>query len=180
VLQSIISKQNLDAMVNLVERLPKGDFAEVGVYHGGSAWELYKVSIRQGRKLYLFDTFKGTPVFTEGLDKHRIDGEFADEHAIENITKFMPLAELHIGVYPATHPYFMKDLAFVHCDCDQYISYCDVIEKMWPLVVPGGVLLFDDYPYLGGAKKAVEEKFDTRLLQRCGGRYYVVKDNNSV
>jgi hypothetical protein len=46
---------------------------------------------------------------------------------------------------------------------------------MWPLVVSGGILLFDDYPYLAGAKKAVEENFSIDELKTCAQRYYVVK-----
>lgn len=175
-LQSIVAEGNLRAMQDLVRALPPGHIAEIGVYHGGSAEYLYEVALEQGRDLHLFDTFSGTPVFTAGLDRHKIDREFADGHAPANIRRRMPAAYLHIGVYPDTHPADLQDLAFIHCDCDQYISYVAVIEKMWPLVVPGGAMLFDDYPYLGGAKKAVEEYFDVSQLRKCCGRYYVLKD----
>ena len=87
----------------------------------------------------------------------------------------MPRAELHIGVYPETHPAGLRDLAFVHCDCDQYLSYRAVIDRMWSLVVPGGFLLFDDYPYLKGAKRAVEESFEPAALQKAGQRFFVQK-----
>lgn len=175
-LQSIIAPPNLSAMVDLVERLPAGDLVEVGVYHGGSAMELYKVALAQNRDLHLFDTFSCTPFFTEGLDRHKIDEEFADASAPGNIFLAMPMAKLYIGIYPETHPASLKEVAFIHCDCDQYLSYRAVIDYMWPLVVPGGVILFDDYPYLGGAKKAVEESFDLRFLRKCGGRFYAVKE----
>ena len=173
--QSIIGKPNLEAMANLAEGAPPGCFAEVGVFHGGSAWELYQVAVRRGRELHLFDTFIGTPFFTEGLDQHKIGAEFADEDAPKKIRVMMPLAELHIGVYPETHPASLKDVAFIHCDCDQYLSYRAVIDRMWPLVVLGGFLLFDDYPYLGGARKAVEESFAPARLKKCGQHFYAVK-----
>jgi hypothetical protein len=171
---SIIAAHQLTAMADLADSMPLGDFVEVGVFHGGSALVLYSVAVRQRRRLHLFDTFTGVPVFTEGLDKHAL-GEFSDPEAEERIRFQMPLAELHVGVYPDTHPSDMGSIAFIHCDCDQYISYRAVIDRMWPLVVPGGVLLFDDYPYLEGARKAVEESFNPAGLRLCEQRYYAVK-----
>ena len=167
-------------MVALAETAPLGAFCEIGVYHGGSAWQLYQVTQKQGRDLHLFDTFTGTPVFTEGLDRHLVDGEFADLFAPDHIKRHMPAAKLHIGIYPTTHPEDLKDIAFIHCDCDQYLSYRAVIDTMWPLVVLGGMLLFDDYPYLGGAKKAVEETFSRNELYKCGEHFYVIKGETLV
>ena len=175
VLASIVNPQQLVAMANLAEATPDGAFVEVGVYHGGSAYHLYEVAVKQSRELHLFDTFTGTPYFTEGLDKHKIDEEFADRDAPKHISHLMPLATLHVGIYPDTHPNDLAPIAFIHCDCDQYLSYCAVIQHLWPLVVSNGILLFDDYPYLDGAKKAVEENFSVNELRQCLGRYYVVK-----
>ena len=179
-LPSIVGRSNLIAMRHLAETAPEGCFCEVGVFHGGSAWELYQVTSLQGRELHLFDTFRGTPVHTPGLDKHKIDDEFADEQAPKRIADVMPLAHLHIGVYPDTHPKDLKEIAFIHCDCDQYVSYRAVIDIMWPLVVSNGMMLFDDYPYLGGAKKAVEESFVLSDLHKCGEHFYVVKGSARV
>lgn len=174
-LTSIIASAQLDAMCAIAATTPPGDFAEIGVYRGGSAARLYGLALFQGRELHLFDTFSGTPYFTEGLDHHQIDEEFADAKAPMRIAQMLPSAKLHIGIYPETHPAGLANLAFVHCDCDQYLSYKAVIERMWPLVVPNGILLFDDYPYLEGARRAVEEHFDVSDLKRCAQRYFVVK-----
>jgi O-methyltransferase len=174
--ESIVSLPQLAAMRALAQTAPQGCFVEVGVFHGGSAYELYKVAMQQGRKLHLFDTFTGTPVYTEGLDRHKVDGEFADISAPARIRELMPEAELHIGVYPETHPIDLGEIAFIHCDCDQYLSYRAVIENLWPLAVRHGMMLFDDYPYLAGAKRAVEETFSIAQLSKCGQRYYVTKD----
>lgn len=158
--------------------MPEGCFVEVGVYQGGSASILYEIAEAQQRELHLFDTFSGTPFHVPGLDKHKIDAEFAAPTTPDIIRAIMPWAHLHIGIYPDTHPPYLKDVAFVHCDCDQYDSYKAVIERMWPLVVPHGAILFDDYPYLAGAKKAVEETFTKSQLKLCHQRYYVVKERN--
>lgn len=173
--ESIIAQPQLKAMKDLALSAPPGCFCEVGVYKGGSAAVLYEVAISQGRYLHLFDTFTGTPFYKEGLDQHKIDGEFADPWAARKILIGLPAAQLHIGIYPTTHPFDLEDIAFVHCDCDQYDSYRAVIDRMWPLVVPGGILLFDDYPYLPGAKQAVEETFSLGELRPCHQRFYTIK-----
>ena len=172
---SIVAPMQLAANARLAAVTPPGDFAEIGVFRGGSAATLYPIALTQGRTLHLFDTFTGTPYHTDGLDKHEIDGEFAAPDAEAQIRAQMPKAKLYVGIYPDTHPAAMPPLAFIHCDCDQYTSYKAVIAKMWPLLVPGGVLLFDDYPYLEGAKRAVEEHFALDALRRCHQRFYVVK-----
>lgn len=174
-LPTIVAPVNLQAMQDLVRTVPPGPICEIGVFKGGSAEYLYKVALEQGRELHLFDTFQGTPFFTEGKDKHRIDGEFEALDTPKAIRSTMPTAKVHIGIYPDTHPKELRDIAFIHCDCDQYLSYRAVIDTMWPLTVPGGILLFDDYPYLQGAKDAVHETFDISELRKCAGRYYVVK-----
>jgi hypothetical protein len=176
VLPSIVAPQQLEDMALLAAKMPEGDFAEVGVYRGGSAYRLYEIAVMQQRTLHLFDTFTGTPVHAEGLDKHKIDDEFAAPGAEATIRRIMPLARLYVGTYPKTHPIALGKLAFIHCDCDQYESYQAVIAHLWPHLVEGGALLFDDYPYLAGAKRAVEEAFDPRKLRLCGARYYVVKE----
>lgn len=174
-LPSIVSASQLEAMKRLALRSPDGCLVEVGVFMGGSASVLYEVAQEQHRELHLFDTFSGTPFHVEGLDKHLIDKEFAAETTPDLIRTFLPEAHIHQGIYPATHPSDLRDVAFIHCDCDQYDSYRAVLDYMWPLVVLGGFILFDDYPYLAGAKKAVEETFLPTSLRQCGQRYYAEK-----
>ena len=124
-----------------------------------------------------FDTFTGTPVSDPTLgDKHLVDTEFAiPVLELEHMQFAMPLAKFHIGTYPNTDV-DSGPLAFVHCDCDQYASYRAVIDLMWPRIIPSGILLFDDYPYLLGARRAVEENFDKNELELTpAGRFFVRK-----
>ena len=178
VLSSIIAPKQLQILADLARNTPFGHFAEIGVFKGGSAFYLYKTALERGNDLHLFDTFCGTPYHTAGLDRHQIDEEFSAKDTPRIIQELMPTAKLHIGTYPETHPVGLaapEGLAFVHCDCDQYLSYKAVIEKMWPLLVSGGIMLFDDYPYLAGAKAAVEERFNFHSLRKAGERYYAIK-----
>ena len=174
-LRSIVAISQLHAMAELAAKAPAGSFVEVGVFNGGSAQVLYQVAEKQKRELHLFDTFTGTPFHINGLDYHKINREFAAEHAPAEISRELPNAFIHMGVYPKTHPEYLKDVAFVHCDCDQYESYVAVISHMWPIMVEDGIMIFDDYPYLLGAKRAVEEYFHSKDLYKCGQRYFVLK-----
>ena len=162
-------------MIALASTAPTGSFVEVGVYQGGTALRLYALAETQGRALHLFDTFTGMPFWDENLDIIR-PGAFSDIN-LDEIRKAMPKAEIYQGIYPATHPAELSDVAFVHCDVDQYQSYRAVIDTMWDSMVKGGMMLFDDYPYLAGAKRAVEETFLPSALYRTpANRFYVVKD----
>lgn len=174
-LPSEVSEVNLKLLVDLASSAPKGPIVEVGVYKGGSAQRLYEVCEAQQRQLHLFDTFKGMPVYSQGVDHFPIGSFNVNNDTPAQLQLLMPKALLHIGFYPATHPRDLKDIAFIHCDCDQYLSYKSVIVHLWPLVVPGGMMLFDDYPYLAGAKLAVHEAFKESELLPCGEHFYVTK-----
>jgi O-methyltransferase len=176
-IRSEVSEVNLQDLVRLVRSAPPGPIVEIGVYYGGSALRLYDVAVEQNRELHLFDTFSGMPVYSNGLDTFRIGSFTTDIGTPHRLQELMPEAKLHIGLYPETHPKDLADVAFIHCDCDQYISYLAVIDNMWPLVVEGGMMLFDDYPYLRGAKRAVDERFGQGALYRLTEHYYVVKAN---
>jgi hypothetical protein len=174
-LSSLVPPAQLEAMGALARKTPPGAFAEIGVYRGGSAKVLYDIAQEQDRELHLFDTFKGIPFQTPGLDRHEV-GNFAVEPGFEHVLReALPLAWIYVGTYPETHGDDLPPMAFVHVDCDQYTSYKAALTLMWPLLVPGGIMLFDDYPYLGGAKKAVEEHFAPSDLGLCLQRYYVTK-----
>ena len=175
-IQSAVSPENIKDLVALARTAPPGNFVEVGVWKGGTAIELYAICQEQGRSLHLYDSFRGMPVYTPGLDPFKLGSFMVDRNTPNELRQLMPEATLHVGIYPATHTDDIRDVAFIHCDCDQYLSYRAVIDHMWPLVVPGGIMLFDDYPYLPGAKKAVDESFSAEELHQNGEHFYVMKD----
>jgi len=142
-------------MAGLAFTRPPGCFAEVGVYQGGSARELYSVSKRQGRKLYLYDTFSGMP-FKGEFDTHDI-GLFSDCSA-EEVQSSMPEAIVIKGIFPQS-VVEMPPVAFVHADADQYQTTVDIIKVFSPLMVKGGIMLFDDYYCVPSCVLAVDEYF---------------------
>lgn len=154
---SLLDGEHLEHLAAIVRETPPGHaIAEIGVYKGGSAWFLAKVADERGDPLHLFDTFTGIPI-AEPTDSNRI-GEFGDTSA-GDVMRWFPLAHFHIGLFPDTlPPSGMESLSFVHSDCDQYYSVRAVIDLLWPRIVPGGIMAFDDMDTAGG-QRAIGETF---------------------
>lgn len=169
---SMLHPDSLQVVVQLASSAPPGGFAEVGVYKGGCAALLYSIADDQGRTVDLFDTFCGMP-FQGEHDEHKI-GDFADAD-LPKIRAWMPNARIHVGIFPETMPDDMPPLAFVHVDCDQYQSVRDCIDYLYPLLVPGGVMLFDDFGVLRSAEMAVNERFPGKINLTPQGKGYVRK-----
>jgi hypothetical protein len=159
----------LSDLQSIAEETPAGGaIVEVGVYKGGSAWYLYKVAQQRGDPLHLFDTFTGIPFQDEGDSNHV--GEFSAGGAdgMADIKRAMPDAHLHCGVFPETMPDFFPKVSFVHSDCDQYRSVQAVIHRFRGLLLPGGVMAFDDMDTPGG-QKAILEAFPKQMSGQLTG-----------
>jgi O-methyltransferase len=142
------------------------EFAEVGVYQGGTASMLARIVGDDGRKLHLFDTFTGMPDTDASRDIH-VAGDFGDA-SLEAVQKLLAgRHNVHIrpGFFPDTAtPVADHRFALVHVDVDIYRSVLDAAEFFYPRLVTGGFLVFDDYGWTScpGARAAVDEFFATR------------------
>ena len=137
----------------------EGDFAEVGVFKGGTAY-LTANTVPQ-KKFYLFDTFLGMPETHPEFDFHK-KGEFA-QTSIDSVKEFLKPCrniEFRQGFFPQTTKGLEdKKFSFVHIDVDIYQSVKDGLEFFYPRLVPGGVMIFDDYQWKDcpGVEKAINE-----------------------
>jgi O-methyltransferase len=114
-----------------------------------------EIARRQARRLYLFDTFSGMP-FSGRYDRHQV-GEFGDT-SLALVREILPEAIIVPGVFPeSAEGVGMERLAFVHVDADQYASIAAATRVFPPLMVPGGVIVFDDYGLLPGATYAIDD-----------------------
>lgn len=166
---SLLARGTLNSLAALAALAPAGRFAEVGVYKGGSAEVLAKF----GRELHLFDTFSGIPI-ADPDDSHRV-GDFGDA-SLSAVRALLPDAVFHVGVFPGTLPRELVGFAFVHVDCDQYASTRDCIARLWPRVVPNGIMLFDDYDCTWGATRAVDES-SLNIWRTPQGRAFAISPN---
>jgi O-methyltransferase len=163
---SVISADCRHELMEEARRAPPGDIVEVGVYKGGSAAALMQVCREQDRRLHLFDTFTGIPYACDD-DTHKV-GDFADT-SLAAVRQALPEAFIYPGIFPGTLPAALDPIALAHVDCDQYQSVLDCCVYLSPLMAPGGVMVFDDYDVLPGARLAVQSYFmDRVLISRMG------------
>ena len=70
-----------------------------------------------------------------------------------------------------------KKFKFVHLDVDNYQPYKESLEFFYDKMVPGGIILFDDYDCdcCPGANKAVDEFFSDKpeVIQKSVGVFIV-------
>jgi O-methyltransferase len=149
-----------------------GDFIETGVWKGGTAILFAKLIHEHsapGRKLHLFDTFSGMPS-THDYDAYYKGGEFADT-SVEAVRAKLPHTDF-VSFHPGLVPDTFKGcenlrFAFAHIDLDIYQSILSACEFIYPRLVTGGVIIFDDYAWstCPGARRAVDEFFACRTMR---------------
>lgn len=143
----------------------EGDVAQVGVYKGGTAKIIVTCFRHTQQKVYLFDTFEGLPpVSAHDGDKTVTDKHFKFEDVIlsdlKNDFAQFPHVEFRQGLFPSTAVGLEhKKFSFVYLDADLYESTRDGLNFFYPRMVPGGVILLDDYKSdtWPGVIKAVDE-----------------------
>ncbi len=162
---------NVDRLYTLwqaVESLPPTAraVAEVGVYRGGSAWFMADALRRSGREMPFFvcDTFQGHVEVDDTVDGlHRPGVQFTHVKA-EKVAKYLrefPFIRIQVGDIRETAPAFAGESAFglVHLDVDVYPITRFCLDFFGPRVVPGGMMVMDDYgtTTCEGVKRAVDE-----------------------
>jgi len=141
-----------------------GEYWECGVYKGGTAAMIAEILSRyNGPQLRLFDTFAGMPETDTSRDLHKA-GDFADTslNAVRQHVGHERLVSYHEGFIPDTFGGLEgSSIAFAHVDVDIYQSVLDCCEFIFPRLMQGGFMVFDDYgfPSCPGARAAVDGFF---------------------
>ncbi len=147
-------------------RLP-GDLVECGVFRGGTALlearTLAAAEDTPRRQLHLFDSFQGMPDDVSSAESYRPKdlGRTSPEHVRQLLADY-PFARLHVGFIPHTFAGLeLGQVAWAHVDLDIGEPIRDAIAFLYPRLVPGGFMVFDDYgfPSCAGARRAVDEAF---------------------
>jgi len=169
-------------------RIP-GSLVECGVWRGGSMMAAALTLLEAGereRELYLFDTFEGMSAPTAA--DVSIDGKSASalleaprSTAPESAWCYATLPDVQAALsstrYPAERLHFIcgkveetlprstpASIALLRLDTDWYESTRHELEHLYPRLVPGGVLIIDDYGHWAGCRKAVDEYFAARNI----------------
>ena len=131
----------------------EGDILEVGCGPGGSGFVIAASAILEGHnnRIILCDTFKGLVKSNPEIDTHHRNMdlscitrnevvEFLNAHGLRGVDVIQ-------GTYPDDFQLEGMKYRFVHIDVDIYQSGKDAFEAVWPRMVKGGVVVFDDYLY---------------------------------
>jgi len=119
-------------------------------------------------QLHLFDTFEGMPD-TGAADFHK-GGDFKDA-SFDQVRRFVANPErvvFHQGFIPDTFRDLPDErIAFAHVDVDIHDSIMACCEFIYPRLLPGGVMVFDDYGFCScpGARLAVDRFFQDKPEQ---------------
>ena len=149
-----------------------GDICEIGVYRGGSLEHFARMCPE--KNLIGIDTFEGLPAPSDfdrvtnlGDFPGHQKGDFGDVNydELKRIFEiFFKNVMLIRGCFPSDEIINQikdRQFCFVHVDVDLYQSVKDCCEYFYPMILPRGVILFDDYGFdsTPGCKRAVDEFF---------------------
>jgi O-methyltransferase len=175
-----------------VAKLTAGDIIEIGVWRGGSGALVARKCQLVGipNAVYLCDTFSGV-VKAGSLDGTYRGGEHADttKAAVLDLCKQLHLDQVQIlnGIFPDDTGHLVSDCRFrlCHIDVDVYRSASDIVEWIWPRMVPGGIIVYDDYGFhsCSGITRFVNEermKQDRLVIHNLNGHAVVIKMSEST
>lgn len=125
----------------LAQAPAEGLVLEFGVEKGASVNWLAR---RTTRAVHGFDSFQGLPEGWAGTKEDR--GAFDRKGRLPKVADNV---RLHVGWFDATLPDFLVTevgpVALLHVDCDIYASTRVVFDLLEPRIVPGTVIVFDEY-----------------------------------
>lgn len=132
-------------------KLSSGSLIEVGSHRGGSALVMMLSARLAGvsDEFYVCDTFRGLVKSDATVDLHH-DGESSGvlPGIVEDLFFFCRIdATILPGVFPdeTGERVIGSRFRLAHIDVDTYRSAKDSFEFLWPRMVCGGVVVFDDY-----------------------------------
>jgi methyltransferase family protein len=157
-----------ELMHHALERVTvDGIFAEFGVNNGGTISYIAKQN--PGYTIHGFDSFEGLP---EDWYGNAMAAGFFNRKG--QLPKVPANVVLHPGWFDATASKFAAEhegpLAFLHVDCDLYSSTVTIFEALGDRIVPGTVIMFDEY-FNYPNWKAHEHKAFTEFQDLSGKKF---------
>jgi O-methyltransferase len=188
---TLVDKYRCFELWRLVEqcaKLESGALIEIGVWRGGTAALIATQAKNLGLrdKIYACDTFSGIvkageedPFYLGGehaaTSQRSVEELFYDVLNLDNI-------EVLTGIFPEETGGQVENLKFrfCHIDVDVYQSAKDVAEWVWERLVPGGIIVYDDYggDTTPGIARYVDPQLrlkDRTVLHNLNGHAIVIK-----
>ena len=170
------SVERIAAMIESLEEIEgkriEGDIVECGVWKAGNIVLARKLA--PSRVCWLYDTFTGMTLPTEYDMKPKYKEKPPEDwigHAaasLEEVHAALKQFEVFdedklrfvvgdvVETLPKSRP---EKIALLRLDTDWYESTAAELHWLYPLLVPGGILIVDDFGHWPGARKAVLEYF---------------------
>ena len=181
--------------------LDGGAIVECGTWRGGMSAGLVEVGGPK-RQYYFFDSFEGMPPVEEMDGPEALvwqtnparrrwgtcDASQAEFEATIRMTGCPPdIIHVTKGFFENSFPGFTPPpIAVLRLDADWYASTMICMEKFWDSVMPGGLILIDDYYAWDGCSRAIHEglakrQATERVMQTPLGRVaFLVKQQNGA
>lgn len=177
----------------------RGEIVELGVFRGNSLFRWIKfrdlLENTYSRKIIAFDMFGNFPETNFNADKEKRK-EFIEETnggtgisydelkyllKTQNLEKNVDLIKGDITktlqLYVEKNP--QLKISLLHIDVDLYEATKIGLELLFPYVVKGGIIIFDDYGAFPGANKAIDDFFGNKMkimkLPYCNAIGYMLK-----
>ena len=146
---------------------------EFGVY---KARTTHLIAGRRDWQVHGFDSFDGLPEpWRDGYPKAKFSRPELPQ-VPDNVT-------LHVGLFADTLPPFVAALpdatpvAYLHVDCDLYSSTQCIFDHLGDRIVPGTVIVFDEYFNYSGWEEGEFKAFQDFMTAR-GVRYEYLSYNH--
>lgn len=142
--------------------------AEVGAYRGGSSYFLataFRKALGHDIPIHVVDTFEGHPEgqLSDADDPRHVAGLFASKVSYEDVVEYLSPFEqvtVHKGAFATVVDRLPQGAyGFAHIDVDVYRPMLECLRFFGPRLVPGGVMVLDDYEArkCPGVARAAEE-----------------------
>ena len=187
--QTLVDRYRCYELWSLVEQVRhlQGSLLEVGVWNGGTGALIARQANRTspGSRTYLCDTFKGV-VKANAEDPRYRGGEHSDASRanVERLLARVGATDVTIleGIFPDDTAAQIPPgpFKFCHVDVDVYQSAKETTEWVWGRLVPGGIIVYDDYGFFGcdGVRTYVDAqrgRTDLVVLYNLNGHAVIVK-----
>lgn len=205
---NVLSVASFTSFIKKIDDI-EGDIVECGIGRSRSLIILASLLVNSSkqRSLYAFDSFEGFPEPTKEDYSHRNPkkGEWSsspsgkytynEEFCLTVLKEAeIPLDKISLkitkGFFADSLPQAkINKIALLNIDGDLYSSYKDCLTYLYDKVVPGGIILFDDFsdesdksPVFPGARQATYEFLGEELYSQIKkneyGVFYLVKPKN--
>jgi O-methyltransferase len=171
----------LRSLLSLVEGLP-GDTAECGAYQGAASWLICDKFKDTDKTHFVFDSCEGLSAPSPVDGDYWSEGDLCSgEEVLRERLSAFPRARVCKGWIPdGFHEAAARRFCFVHIDVDLYQPTLDSIEFFYPRMVPGGIILSDDYGFTTcpGARRAFDAYMSDKpekIVHVPTGQAFIIK-----